>query len=58
MGALAEGDLVGIRDARLKQIIHDIAEGARRRWTPRSREYYYTWNRNIVSVRPGTLRVI
>ncbi len=33
IGALAVGDIVGIRDARLKQIIHDIAEWARRRWT-------------------------
>lgn len=33
IGAIMKGDVVGIRDARLNQIIHDIAEWARRRWT-------------------------
>jgi hypothetical protein len=33
IGAITKGDVVGIRDARLNQIIHDITEWARRRWT-------------------------
>lgn len=33
IGAIMKGDVVGIRDARLNQIIHDITEWAQRRWT-------------------------
>ncbi|MBK3661090.1 hypothetical protein JJE66_07480 [Bradyrhizobium diazoefficiens] len=33
ISAMMKGDVLGIRDARLNQIIHDIAEWARRRWT-------------------------
>jgi len=51
-GALMRGDVVGIRDARLNQIIHEITEWARRRWTAEDSPNLVTYeiDRNSKSV--------